>query len=122
MTATVRSIARTLLAPYPWVAITQGLKGDSHLELYVLATAFWVFALPGTLLGLVIMVKRDVKALMLLTLLGLITAAYIVFFGEWSTRQRVFMMPLLYCFSAIGWHWLWQTRQRQRPGFKSALV
>lgn len=119
-TAIARAIARTLLAPYPWVAVTHGLEGNNQIELYMLATIFWIIALPGTLLGLIVMATRNVKALMLVALLGIITAAYIVFFGEWSTRQRVFLMPLMYSFSAFGWHWLWG--MGARPRFRNALV
>jgi hypothetical protein len=120
VSALARAVVRTLLAPYPWVALTHGLAGNNQLELYMLAATTWVIALPGTLLGLIIMARRNLKTLMLVALLGIIAVAYIVFFGEWSTRQRVFMMPVMYSFSALGWYWLW--RMKERPRLRPALV
>ncbi|MBX8577851.1 hypothetical protein [Pseudomonas cichorii] len=105
--AVLRSIVRTLFAPYPWTAITQKITGKNHIELYVFGTFFWVLTLPGLFIGMIIAAKQGIKTYVLLLFLTIMTAAYIVFFGEWSTRQRVFMEPLFFSFAAIGWHKIW---------------
>ncbi|GFM66533.1 hypothetical protein PSCICJ_26510 [Pseudomonas cichorii] len=105
--AVLRSIVRTLFAPYPWTAITQEITGKNHIELYVFGTFFWVLTLPGLFIGMIIASKQGIKAYVLFLFLAIMTAAYIIFFGEWSTRQRIFMEPLFFSFAAIGWHKIW---------------
>lgn len=106
--AVIRSVARTLMAPYPWVALSHGLTGSNHIELYMLGSAFWILSLPAIFVGMRVAVQREgLKAWVLLAFLAAITAAYVVFFGEWSTRQRTFMMPLFFAFAALGWRRLW---------------
>ncbi|MCD5971710.1 hypothetical protein [Pseudomonas quasicaspiana] len=102
-----RSLARTLLAPYPWTLFTQPLTRSNHIELYLFGMLFWTLVLPGVLAGTVIILRKGVLAYSLVTLLIIIAIAYIIFFGEWSTRQRVFMMPLFLALSAIGWTQIW---------------
>lgn len=106
--AATRAVARTLFAPYPWTAITEGITGRNHIELYLFGTLFWIFALPGIFVGMAIARRRGLPGYALMALIAAIGIPYIVFFGEWSTRQRVFMMPLLFSFAAIGWHHIWQ--------------
>jgi len=106
--AIARSVARTLMAPYPWVAFTYGLSGNNHLELYLPGTAFWILCLPAIFAGMVVALGRErVMTAVLLFYLVLLAGAYITYFGEWSTRQRIFMIPLFFAFAAIGWERLW---------------
>lgn len=107
--APLRSALRTLMAPYPWVALTHGLSGDNHIELYLPGTVLWILSLPAILLGMLTAARQaGPKAWVLLIVLALIAGAYITFFGEWSTRQRIFMLPLFFAFAAIGWDKLWR--------------
>lgn len=115
--ATIRAVARTLFAPYPWSIIKTEISGKNYIELYLFATFFWVAMLPGTLYGIYVAVKRSKIAAFQTLLVFLIIVPYLVFFGEWSTRQRVFMLPLLYAFSAIGWHALRQRYLEKILGF-----
>jgi len=102
--AIVTSVARTLFAPFPWVALTHGLSGTNSIELYYPGVILWIACLPGVLWGIPTGLRRAPReglflACMLLALLG----AYTLFLGEWSTRQRVFMLPVLFAYAAIGW-------------------
>lgn len=103
--ATATSVARTLFAPYPWVALTHGLSGTNSIELYYPGVVLWITCLPGILWGIPTGLRRAPReglflACMLLALLG----AYTLFLGEWSTRQRVFMLPVFFGYAAVGWH------------------
>lgn len=102
--ALIVSVARSLFAPYPWIAIQHGISGTNGIELYYLGMPIWILCLPGILWGIFICIKRSrgegfFVACILLALLS----AYTLFLGEWSTRQRVFMLPIFFCFAAIGW-------------------
>jgi hypothetical protein len=48
----------------------------------------------------------------MLALLGVLWCAYTIFLGEWSTRQRVFMMPVFFAFAALGFDSLMRSRSR----------
>lgn len=103
--ATVTSAAHTLFAPYPWVALTHGLSGTNSIELYYPGVLLWITCLPGILWGIPTGLRRTPReglflACMLFALLG----AYTLFLGEWSTRQRVFMLPVFFGYAAMGWH------------------
>jgi hypothetical protein len=103
--ATIISAARTLLAPYPWVALTHGLSGVNSIELYYPGVVLWILCLPGILWGIPFSLRRTPReGLFLACMLGALLGAYTLFLGEWSTRQRVFMLPVFYSFAAIGWH------------------
>lgn len=107
--AIVTSVARTLFAPYPWVALTHGLSGTNSIELYYPGLVLWIACLPGILWGIPTSLRRAPReglflACMLLALLG----AYTLFLGEWSTRQRVFMLPVFFGYAAVGWHDLYR--------------
>ena len=110
--AVVKSIAHTLFAPYPWVALSPGLTWNLANELYYPGMVFWIFYLPGIFWALWHGVrKRDPSFWLLAFFLASQLAAYTIFFGEWSTRQRVFALPAFYALAAIGWtdlyrHWL----------------
>ncbi|UVJ42787.1 hypothetical protein NVV94_19620 [Pseudomonas sp. LS1212] len=113
--AATRAIARTLFAPYPWTAITEGVTGTNHIELYLFGTLFWIITLPGIFMGMAIATRHGMTGYALVALIVVITIPYLIFFGEWSTRQRVFMMPLFFSFAAIGWHHIWQLSLKRSP-------
>lgn len=124
--AILTSAARTIFAPYPWVAASRGLSGTNHIELYYLGMPLWIVCFPGILWGILICIRIPsgagfFVACMLLALLG----AYTLFLGEWSTRQRVFMLPIFFGYAAIGWHDLymrsraWITSRQGKTAFNS---
>jgi 4-amino-4-deoxy-L-arabinose transferase-like glycosyltransferase len=120
--ATVRSIARTLFAPYPWTIFQSKLSGNNHIELYLFGTFFWIIvALPGMFIGMSTAIKIGLPAYVLIALLITLTIPYLIFFGEWSTRQRVFMMPLFFSFAAIGWQQIWYSLPHQKPKLPASL-
>lgn len=103
--AIVTSAARTLFAPYPWVALTHGLSGTNGIELYYPGMVLWVVCLPGIFIGFFASLRsRSPESLFLACMLLALLGAYTVFMGEWSTRQRVFMLPVFFGYAAIGWH------------------
>lgn len=119
--AVVRSIARTLFAPYPWSVFQDGITGSNHIELYLLGTFFWMLiAVPGIFIGMAIACKNGLPACALIALVIIISIPYLMFFGEWSTRQRVFMMPLFFSFAAIGWQRIWHLFPRQKQHMPSS--
>lgn len=121
--AVVRSIARTLFAPYPWSIFQKKITGTNHIELYLLGSLFWItIALPGIFIGMVSASKSSFPAVVLIALLITISAPYLVFFGEWSTRQRVFMMPLFFSFAAIGWKQIWYSFPRLKHHISSSTI
>ncbi|MFU0507708.1 hypothetical protein [Pseudaminobacter sp. NGMCC 1.201702] len=111
------SASRTLFAPYPWVAITHGLSYDNGFELYYMGMILWIFCLPGILWSIINKVVRPtIPYVFILCILGSAFAGYTLFLGEWSTRQRVFLLPVFFALAAIGWadlHARW--RERHRP-------
>lgn len=103
--ATIISVARTLFAPYPWIAVTHGLSGVNGIELYYPGVILWILCLPGILWGIPLSLRHTPReGLFLACMLGALLGAYTLFLGEWSTRQRVFMLPVFYCYAAMGWH------------------
>lgn len=109
----VRSAARTLFAPYPWVAIHPGLTWESFTELYYPGTLLWISLLPFFALGVALSPRGRGSALVL-ALTGIICLIYIAVLGEFSTRQRQFLMPILVPFSAWGISCALQMWQRRR--------
>jgi hypothetical protein len=102
--AIIRSAARTLFAPYPWVAITPGLNWVSFSELYYPGVILWILCLPGIFAALVLGLRQLDPGFCLLALfLAALLAAYTIWLGEWSTRQRVFVLPAIFALAAIGW-------------------
>lgn len=102
--ALLRSMAHTLFAPYPWVAISQGLTWKSPIELYYPGVLVWIFALPGIFIAIVQGLRRiDPVYWLLLLFLGSQLVAYTIWLGEWSTRQRVFALPAFFALAVIGW-------------------
>ena len=116
--AVATSISRTLFAPYPWAILKEGLTGSNYIELYYPGTIFWIICLPLTVLGLVAGVARKMapESLWMLALLAALWLAYTVFLGEWSTRQRVFMIPVFFAFAALGFDTLRRRSRAVVPG------
>lgn len=103
--AIVTSAARTLFAPFPWVAFTHGVSGTNSIELYYPGMVLWMLCLPGIFIGFLASLRsRSPESLFLACMLLALLGAYTVFMGEWSTRQRVFMLPVFFGYAAIGWH------------------
>ena len=99
----VRSAARTLFAPYPWVAISPGLNWVSFSELYYPGVVFWILCVPGVFAELVSgLQQRELGFWLLALFLAVLVAAYTIWLGEWSTRQRVFALPAFFAFAAMG--------------------
>ena len=103
--AMVKSVAHTLFAPYPWVAIHPGLTWRSFSELYYPGVLLWILCLPGIVVAIVAFLRRPNEAAgIVIGFLGLLLGVYIVFLGEWSTRQRVFALPAFFALASVGWH------------------
>lgn len=118
-----RSVARTLFAPYPWVAFTHGLDYKTGVELYYPGAAFWALCLPGIFWAFMLHIRRPTpEFLFCAAVLCALLFAYVVFMGEWSTRQRVFMLPVFFAFAAMGWTNLWRIWRNwlQRRGKRDA--
>ncbi|RMD66112.1 hypothetical protein D6833_01915, partial [Candidatus Parcubacteria bacterium] len=99
-----KSVCHTLFAPYPWAAIYPGLTWISCNELYYPGVLLWICCLPGILMGsAVIGRKRDPAGWLVLVFLAAMLSAYTLFFGEWSTRQRVFALPAFFALAGVGW-------------------
>lgn len=99
-----RSIARTLFAPYPWVAFYSGLNWKSFVELYYPGALLWIVCLPGVMATVLVGLRsRDPAFWLLLLFLGSQFAAYTIWLGEWSTRQRVFALPAFFAMAVFGW-------------------
>jgi 4-amino-4-deoxy-L-arabinose transferase-like glycosyltransferase len=102
--AVVKSVAHTLFAPYPWVAISPGLTWWSGNELYYPGVVLWMICLPGIGTALWIGVQQGRPTFWIVAIfLACLLAAYTVFQGEWSTRQRVFALPAFFALAGIGW-------------------
>lgn len=114
--AITKSVAHTLFAPYPWVAAHPGLTWKSFSELYYPGVVLWMAMLPGVAFAIAHFARRrDQGAWIVLVFLAVLLAAYTVFLGEWSTRQRVFALPAFFAIGAIGWSLLiakYKTRRR----------
>jgi hypothetical protein len=111
------SAARTLFAPYPWVAVTDGLSFKNGIELYFLGMLVWIACLPGLAWGIIISLRIPSRQVIFInSMLFAILVAYTIFFGEWSTRQRVFMLPVFFSFAAIGWCDLYGRRKLSSRG------
>jgi hypothetical protein len=122
--AIVRSAARTLFAPYPWVAISPGLNWVSFSELYYPGVILWILCLPGIFAALARGLQQREPGFWLLTLfLSALVAAYTIWLGEWSTRQRVFALPAFFALAAMGWAqllaWVLGPRIASDPAYKS---
>lgn len=89
---------------YPWVILTDGLQFQSGIELYYLGVVLWIVCLPGIFWAVGQALRHpSFPAAFVGLVLGACLVAYILFLGEWSTRQRVFMLPIFFALAAIGW-------------------
>lgn len=103
LTAMATAVARTLFAPYPWVVFTRGLDYHNGIELYYLGVLLWIACLPGLLMGLTVrLIRPNLEFVFFVLTVGALLCAYVLFMGEWSTRQRVFALPVLFAITAIG--------------------
>jgi hypothetical protein len=104
-----KTVAHTLFGPYPWVPFANGLSYN-QTELFYPGTVMWILGWPFLLVALWCLLIRGsphlarVSSEMLVILIWtlLIVSEYIVYQGEFSTRQRVFMMPLFWTLIAFG--------------------
>jgi hypothetical protein len=68
-----------------------------------------MFCLPGIFFALWLgACKRDPVFWLLALFLASQWAAYTIWLGEWSGRQRVFALPAFYALAAIGWFGLYR--------------
>jgi hypothetical protein len=103
--AIVKSVPHSLFAPYPWLAIWPGLTWRKINELYYPGMVLWIMCLPGILYSLIGIRKQKDRLpwVFVATVLLFLLVIYTTFFGEWSTRQRVFALPVFFALAAIGW-------------------
>jgi hypothetical protein len=112
--ALATAASRTLFAPYPWVAISDGLHRNG-IELYYLGVVLWIICLPGVFWAIGGAFRNpNFSAVFVGSVLAACLLAYIVFLGEWSTRQRVFALPVFFALAAIGWADLVQRLRRRK--------
>ena len=101
--ALIRSIVRTVFAPYPWIWFKDGLLGNNWYELMYPGVIPWCFGFP---FGIVALWKLRIKISPMLFFIfiwiGVTVAFYLVFQGEFSTRARVHLMPVFWIFIAYG--------------------
>ena len=104
--AVFKSIMHTMFAPYPWKAAYPGLTKRLANELYYPGMLLWIVCLPGIFVAAARAFRDDYDPAwwLILFYLGFMLTAYTVFFGEWSTRQRVFVLPAFLVLASIGWH------------------
>lgn len=111
--AIVKSGAHTLFAPYPWLAIHPGLTWSTFNELYYPGMVLWIICLPGIFIELIQeALRRRTGGFFVFLFLGALLVFYTIFYGEWSTRQRVFALPIFFSLSAIGWSSLFEWWQK----------
>ena len=105
VSALINSAAKSLFSSGPWFNASHGVSGTNAIELYYLGMPLWIICLPGILWGVLICVRiPDGAGFFVACMLLLLFGAYTLFLGEWSTRQRVFMLPVLFSYAAIGWN------------------
>jgi hypothetical protein len=115
--ALATAVARTLFAPYPWVALTGGLSFHNGIELYYLGVVLWIFCLPGIFWAIGKAMRHPSFPYVFIGLVMMASlTAYVVFLGEWSTRQRVFMLPVFFALAAVGWADLVERLTRRKAG------
>jgi hypothetical protein len=106
--ALTKTVAHTLFGPYPWVPFTYGLNYNST-ELFYPGTVMYIMGLPFLFVALWRLIRGSPgfirgspELLVILIWASLIVLEYIASQGEFSTRQRVFMMPLFWVLVAFG--------------------
>lgn len=116
--ALTKSIMHTLFAPYPWCALWPGLSWNALNELYYPGMLLWLVCLPGIFNAILIGIRSKQSQEWLFVggfLLGILTA-YTIFMGEWSTRQRFFVLPILFSLAAIGWNGIIKRIAQKKSG------
>jgi hypothetical protein len=106
--ALTKTVAHTLFGPYPWVPFAYGLNYGST-ELFYPGTVMYIMGLPFLFVALWRLIRSSPglirgspELLVILIWASLIVLEYIASQGEFSTRQRVFMMPLFWTLVAFG--------------------
>lgn len=102
-----RAAARSLMGPFPWVALTHGLSGTNFYELMYPGMALWMLCLPAFFYALWRVPARDDPAVLLcLVWLGTATLIYMIGYGQLDGRSRMMVQSLLWIFTAQGIVWL----------------
>lgn len=102
-----RAMARSLMGPFPWVALTQGLSGTNYYELLFPGMTLWLLCLPAFFYALWrVPVRNDPAVLLCLVWLGTVAVFYIIGYGQLDGRNRLMAQPLLWAFAARGMVWL----------------
>lgn len=98
------SIAHTLFAPYPWAFLKDNFDPNNAMLLYMIGSIWWIICLPAVFLGLMHRLRMPpyMHILFITIILGALLGVYTLYLGEWSTRQRVFMLPVFFVFVAFG--------------------
>jgi ABC-type amino acid transport system permease subunit len=107
--ALTKGMAHTLFGPYPWVPFTHGLTYNST-ELFYPGTVMGIIGLPFFFIALWRLLVRGYSELIrgspeLLVILSwafLIVLEYMAYLGEFSSRQRVILIPLFWILVAFG--------------------
>jgi len=99
----LKAVTRSLMGPYPWVALTHGLKGNDFYELMYPGMTLWLVGLPAFIYALWRLPVVSDPALRLWLVWWLTVAAvYIIGYGQFGGRERMMAMPLLWIFAAEG--------------------
>lgn len=99
----VKAIARTLMGPYPWVALTHGISGNNFYELMYPGMTLWIFFLPAFFFaGWRLPWRQQPALLMCLIWLAVEAAIYIIGYGEFGGRERIIAMPLMWILATQG--------------------
>jgi 4-amino-4-deoxy-L-arabinose transferase-like glycosyltransferase len=112
----LKALTRSLMGPYPWVALTRGLSGENFYELMYPGMALWLLFLPAFLYALWRLPFRDEPALRLcVAWLALVALIYIVGYGQLGGRERMMAQPLLWILAAEGARRLWRRGVAEAP-------
>ncbi|MGZ8250097.1 hypothetical protein [Methylomagnum sp.] len=115
-----RATARSLMGPFPWVALTHGLSGTNYYELLFPGMTLWLLCLPAFFYALWrVPVRDDPAVLLCLVWLGTVAMFYIIGYGQLDGRNRLMAQPLLWTFAAQGILWLrekWPSPTHRRVG------
>ena len=99
----LKAVTRSLMGPYPWVALTHGLKGNDFYELMYPGMTLWLMCLPAFFYALWRLPVLADPALRVWLIWWLTVAAvYIIGYGQFGGRERMMAMPLLWLFAAEG--------------------
>lgn len=112
--ALVKSGAHTLFAPYPWTPLFHGFSYNFSELLYP-GVIMWILALPLIALALRHLPFQSPQVLVVALWATLIVGAYVVFQGEFSGRQRIFLMPLFWLLAGYGLDVALVARVARRP-------